>query len=453
MTSVDSEVIYVFRPPLLSTSVHRLRSRLVLGSIALFTVLAVATSPAFAQRVDAQTRTIALEPSGGDDTAAVQAALNACVSFGPDCTVALGEGTFRTQQLLVHDFRGTFRGAGQGATILEPFERFAVSQDEVAIGRPPSADNPWPFHVTFVDGDVTVSDLTFRMTAFEPAQPWKLFGMEFAAMASSLVITGERADATVERITVEGADGPDGPFAGYNMINGIYIEGVLPDEDGNWTRPLRGTFTVRDNTFRHVGSGSPLANLIDSQVVITDNRYEDLLYGMDVQHLIGSTVEIRDNVMDDVGTGAEVIQGAEAVAGAPSTMLIHGNTIRGLDGVGVGLYGAEDADTLRAIVQGNVFELHGDATGVLSQNTVGGIVHDNVMRGSARAAIAIGLSADDEPASPVERWLIAANDFSVLTASEAMVVLGAGSQDTTVVCTAATDVRDEGSGNRVDCDQ
>ena len=431
-----------------SPSVRRLGSLLVLGPLALIVFL-LATAPVVAQRVDARTRTIALEPSGGDDTAAVQAALDACVTFGPGCTVALGEGTFRTQQLLVHDFRGTFRGAGQDVTVLEPFERFTVSQDEVAIGRPPSPDNPWPFHVTFVGGDVTVSDLTFRMTEAEPAQPWTLFGMEFTVMASSLVITGERADATLERITVEGSDGA---FEGYNIINGIYIEGLLPDEDGNPTRPLHGTFTVRDSTFRHVAYGSPLFNLISAQALIADNRYEDLIAGMDTQDLAGSTVEIRGNVMDDVDIGVEVIQGSWAVPEGLSTMLIHGNTIRGVERIGVGLDGAEGADTLRAIVRGNVFELRGDATGVLSQHTVGAIVHDNVMRGSARAAVAIGVTSDDEPAPPVERWLVAANDLSGLTVSEAMVVLGPGSRDATVACTVTTAVQDEGTGNRVDCD-
>jgi len=44
----------------------------VAGSLALFAVLALATAPAFAQRADAQTRTIAVEPSGGDEIAEVR---------------------------------------------------------------------------------------------------------------------------------------------------------------------------------------------------------------------------------------------------------------------------------------------------------------------------------------------------------------------------------------------
>ncbi len=80
----------------------------------------------------------------------------------------------------------------------------------------------------------------------------------------------------------------------------------------------------------------------------------------------------------------------------------------------------------------------------MRESTVGAIVHDNVMRGSACAAIAIGVTPDDEPAPPVERWRVAGNDLSGLTVSDAMVVLGSGSRDTTVVCTVAAAVRDEG---------
>lgn len=427
--------------------VRRLGSLLVLGPLALIVFL-LASAPVVAQRVDAQTRTIAVEPSGGDDTAAVQAALDACLLFGPGCTVQLSEGTFRTQQLLTHGFHGTFRGAGQEVTVLEPFERFTVSSDEVAIGRPPSSDNPWPFHVTFVGGDVTVSDLTFRMTEAEPAHPWTLFGMEFTVMASSLVITGERADAVLERITVQGAEGG---FEGYNIINGIYIEGLLPDAEGNPTRPLRGTFAVRDSAFRQVAWGSPLFNLIDSQAVILGNTYEDLMVGMDMQDLIGSTVEIRDNVMRDVGGGVEVIQGSWAVPSASSTVLIQRNDIAGPSSFGIGLSGAEDADTLRAIVRDNVFELQGDATGVVSRHTVGAIVHENVMRGSARAAVAIGVAEEDGPPPPVRGWLIASNDVSELDVSEAQVMLGPGSQDSTVVCAGPGEVTDLGERNRVAC--
>jgi len=39
-------------------------------------------------------------PSGGDDTTAIQSALDNCVASGKMCTVQLGAGTYRTRQLV-----------------------------------------------------------------------------------------------------------------------------------------------------------------------------------------------------------------------------------------------------------------------------------------------------------------------------------------------------------------
>jgi hypothetical protein len=424
------------------------------GSLALSPIAAAmdvdgASGPRVVTRVDPASRTVTVAPSGGDDTAAVQAALDTCVALGPGCTVRLEEGTFRTRQLLTHDFHGTFRGAGQDATVIEPLGTFPVNDDEVVLARPPAPDHPWPMHVQFVDGDVTVSDLTLRMTGAEPAEPWTLFGMEFTVMAASLLITGEVADAVVERVTVEGGEGS---FQGYNLINGVYIEGLLPDANGEPTRPLRGTFAVRDSTFRSLAYGSPLFNLTDSLARIEGNRYEDVFSALDSQDLSATTVEIRDNVVDGAGIGFEIIQGSWAVPEEPSTLLLHGNEVRGVEIVGVGLDGAEGADTLRALVVANRFELTGDAVGVISRNTAGARVLDNVFHGEGRAAVALAEAPDDgSPAPPVLGWTVDGNDLSAFTAAQASVVLGPGSDGVTVLCRAPAPVQDDGVRNAVHC--
>jgi hypothetical protein len=291
--------------------------------------------------------------------------------------------------------------------------------------------------------------MTLRMTGAEPARPWTLFGMEFTVMAASLVVTGEVADARIERVTVEGEEGP---FQGYNLINGVYVEGLLPDDEGQPTRPLRGTFSVRDNTFRTLAYGSPLFNLEDSLVVIADNLYEDVFSALDTQDLSGSTVEIRDNVIDGPTVGFEIIQGSSAVPETASTLLVHGNELRGVGAIGIGLDGAEGADTLRALVVDNRFELTGDAVGVISRNTVGARVLDNVIHGEGRAVVALAEAPDDgSPAPPATGWTIAGNDLSAFSAAQAAVVLGPGTDGVTVLCRAPADVQDDGAGNVVHC--
>jgi hypothetical protein len=71
-----------------------------------------------ASAATAQGRGRCLKPNGVDDTAELQAALDACAGGSSGCTVRLCDGVFLTEPLRVGHFRGTLRGAGAGDTII-----------------------------------------------------------------------------------------------------------------------------------------------------------------------------------------------------------------------------------------------------------------------------------------------------------------------------------------------
>jgi hypothetical protein len=52
-------------------------------------------------------------PNGTDDTANIQAALDACVAGGKNCTVQRTAGNYLAKQLVTYNFRGTFKGMGR----------------------------------------------------------------------------------------------------------------------------------------------------------------------------------------------------------------------------------------------------------------------------------------------------------------------------------------------------
>ena len=59
-------------------------------------------------------------PSGGDDTAAIQQALDTCVQQHPTgCTVQLAAGIYHTRQLVAYNFHGTLKGLGMDTTTIE----------------------------------------------------------------------------------------------------------------------------------------------------------------------------------------------------------------------------------------------------------------------------------------------------------------------------------------------
>lgn len=101
-------------------------------------------------------------PIGIDDTAVVQAALDDCVAHGPGCTVQLAAGTYLTKQLFAKDFHGTFKGKGMDVTIIQALP-LNGNPDNPYNSNPPSVGNPYPNLVTFLEGDIVVSDMTLKV--------------------------------------------------------------------------------------------------------------------------------------------------------------------------------------------------------------------------------------------------------------------------------------------------
>src|SRR5208282_4899143 len=111
-------------------------------------------------------------PNGKDDTANIQAALDACVARGPGCTVQLQAGRYLTKQVVVYNFRGTFKGMGIDRTTIEALPNLPVTNLTVTSCQPNLTDCIWPGLFEFVDGNISVSDLSIKITAVPATLPW-----------------------------------------------------------------------------------------------------------------------------------------------------------------------------------------------------------------------------------------------------------------------------------------
>jgi hypothetical protein len=146
-------------------------------------------------------------PNGVNDTANIQAALNACVAQGPNCTVQLQAGRYLTKQVVTYNFRGTFKGMGQDRTIIEALPNLpVVLLDPVTGGEcaPNTTTCPWPSLMIFVDGDIHVSDLSIRIAAppGTATAPW--VGL-FTTLLDALRFMGQNpTDVSIDRISIEG---------------------------------------------------------------------------------------------------------------------------------------------------------------------------------------------------------------------------------------------------------
>ena len=230
-------------------------------------------------------------PTGSDDTLNLQCAIDRAGSLGIR-RIELVKGTYFTGQIVANSLVGHLVGAGVEKTVIRNLpEPFYVTPVDMYLAAP-SADNPWPSLLAFVDGRFRVSDLTIRI-AGAPTQGWSIFGIAppIQALAHGIAILGGRTEATIENVTIEGEELPSDLLYGYNVYNGILFEGFI----GADSPPLAGSLTVRHCVFRHVASGAPVANLRDAKVWIMDNRFEDVLIGAEAVDFSGTRYSFLGN--------------------------------------------------------------------------------------------------------------------------------------------------------------
>lgn len=278
---------------------------------------------------------IAVAPGGGDDTAALQCALDAAIASGQPSAIRLSPGTFHVAQLVARGFAGTIQGSGANSTVLTNVARpVYVAPVDMYLAEP-SAENPWPALVAFVGGDLDVSDLTVRITGEAPTTGWSIFGIDppIKAFSSAFVVLGPRATARFTGVQIEGAPAP-GDLFGLNLINGIFFEGFAGTND---LAPISGRFEVHRCVMRQLGSPVPVFNLRDAEVAITANRFEGTLGGGEIADLDHVTYAFSGNRVDSGWGGVQAYDnclGGSSICGVQaSSITIAGNDIRSFDGV------------------------------------------------------------------------------------------------------------------------
>jgi len=351
-----------------------LKKKQVLISIFLIAVLVLSSGSMVAY---AKSNTVVVNPTGVDDTANIQGALNSCTSPNPPCTVQLTAGTYIiSSQIAVTGFQGRFVGMGQGVTKIEAKGGMPSPTVTPYWAQLPGPTDPWPALFTFVDGSFTMSGMTVTDTSSMPTMGWTdITGgcseTPCTALSEAIGVTGLKAFAAFDHITVVGAAGD---YGGYNIAEGVHIEGVLLPS--GWTDPfldtimLTGTFSITNSVFTDT-SGAAVNFLVNSNVVISGNtisspEINSFFDGIDFIDISNTNVLICGNQISPlIGTAVRALQSIVKPGLLPSTITITGNNFL----VSEGANGAnlQDADmgywgtpsTLKAVVSGNDIQSSG----------------------------------------------------------------------------------------------
>jgi hypothetical protein len=403
-------------------------------------------------------------PGGTDDTSGIQAALDACVKHGPDCTVQLQAGTYRTSQIVATNFRGTFKGAGQDQTIIEALPALPVTAPDPLIKgecMPNTTTCRWSSLIIFVDGDIEVSDLAIHVTATggQATAPWTIGGTALTSLVDALRFMGQRpTNAAVDRVAIEGRrDDANAGFGGYNLVNGILYAGELPRSSTPFDYyPLSGSLTVRSSSFTSMNDGGFADGFLDSVHVTiggsasAGNRFEDVKSGIDLETAQGSTLDVSFNTTSAalVSMSMEPWQPA-FVPASPSTCAIHDNTFVTANDVrskGIVLQDDPANRWIQAKITHNAITLVGQRTEAIAvHDAAGTAISDNTVTGTTGDARAVSLWG-------VTKGSVTGNDLTGLAAdpkaSPSQIYLDPATAETQVACSSPSNtVFDEGTGN------
>ena len=405
-------------------------------------------------------------PNGVDDTANIQAALDAGVAGGSGITVQLASGKYLTQQLVTYNFHGTFKGAGKDKTIIEALPNLLVNVPDVCTGErmPNGTTNRWPSLIIFVDGNIKVSDLSIKITATHgtATTPWYMCGDAYTSLIDALRFMGQHAThVCLDGIAIEGARDDAPNSYGYNVWNGVLYAGELPrsatDLDYYF---LSGTLTVQNCFFKTMTDMGVDGFLRNVRVVMggspsAGNVLEDVEFGIVFCSAENSSFEASYNRVESswVGFLATDWLGDVFVPAKPSQFSIHDNTFltTGPYADAIRLQDWQAKPWIHAMIFNNTIELKNEFmwAGIGAYNTRGTVLWNNTISGSGAAAIQVG---GDEGIDTL--CTVLGNHIQGFYADPsfglAQIHLGPATSHNLVVCSNPLDtVLDQGTHNKI----
>ncbi len=390
-------------------------------------------------------------PTGTDDTALLQAALNTCVPGGARCVVRLPAGTYWTKQVVADNFHGSIVGAGEATTIIEALPGYVVG---TVWTEPASASNPWPYILTFGrTSDVRLSDLSFRVSAATPVpQGWHDPFATSGGTATNGPVTWLEGAVFVEgsarfaRLFFEGAAGTTSGLdamatAGSNLDTAVQVDEA---------HAPAGVFVMTVCRTQGVGEGFEVSNFRGRATIggspIAANTFADSSGGV-YWNLSGATVsESYDRVQGGPVSGDTFADwfDEDRPATQPSSVLLRDNAVAlaGPTASGVVVWYPTPMDTLLhlTITHNDINVRSLRAVALYARNISDLVIADNTVRGSGPAAIAV------VSAGPT----LQGNTLGGFAAATASIILGLGTSGAHVTCTSPADtLLDHGTGDTV----
>lgn len=405
-------------------------------------------------------------PSGYDDTAAIQTALDACTAHGPSCSVQLAAGTYHTRQLVAYNFHGTFRGQGRDQTTIEAISNLPVTVKDVFVENsclPDTTSCLWPSLIIFVEGDIHIADLSIKIAATDGQTTggWTSNGLHVTGLVDALRVMGQHpTNVTVDRVAIQGSPDSSPNSFGFNVINGILYAGELPRSTALFDEYfLSGHLTVRDCSFSAMVDGVGQDGFFkDSRVIIggtpsSGNHFENVVIGIWIESAQNSVFDVSYNHSSGLIGGMRIdpwLPVAGFVPDKASLYLIHDNHFIATAPFGEGLHleNPPDSPWIHALVFDNTIASSETLiAGIGAVNTQKTAFVGNKISGTGATAIVLSGGAMDSVIRNDVRGFDVVQLFP--PPPLAQIYLDPQTQSDLVICARSTDtLLDQGTTNK-----
>jgi hypothetical protein len=315
-----------------------------------------------------------------DDTEALLEAFALAQASGKGAVVELQEGVFQIGMIEVKEFFGTLRGLGKGTTTITNLPD--LSPNDII------AANKLPALITFIGGDVTVSDLSVQLTDGLDWLGTSVMSMlMFSDYAADFVPAKKHIGVILDNIEVTGILNPDvelwpgGPVVDfpYDLFNGIML---APDKVDNSNPVSRSSIdvSVSGSAFSNFSRGLYIHGCLAGNFDLGSkggNTFTSNNQGLVVNENTGVNVKIENNTFNtppyfwnciDLNTGETVFGFLQFTDEGmnPGTYDISNNVLN-TNALGIGYMDTwrwvhpENPTWMKVIVQQNTFNLTGGA--------------------------------------------------------------------------------------------
>jgi hypothetical protein len=342
---------------------------------------------------------------GPNDTQSLIDAFATATAIGKNAVVKLMPGTFKIGWIEVKEFNGTFSGSGKGKTIVTNFPD--LTPDAVI------AQNKVPALITFIGGDVSVSDLSVKMPE---ALSWlgtqEMNMLLFSDYSADFTPSKKHIGVNLNNIEVIGVlqknvdmgDGTviDFPYGAYHGVK------FAPDILDQYTALLRCNIDININKseFSKFSTGVYVWGCkkgnfrfgIEGGNIFTENNQ-----GLCVNENIGVNVKIMNNEFTtpthywdgvDLNAGEAAWEGYTSIENVPGVLgnyEIRNNIFNNINySIGMGIMDAwryghpEDPRWINIIVSKNTFNTTGElADPWVTYNVKNALFSDNIIKAEA----------------------------------------------------------------------